>query len=249
MKVDKKRVLIVEDDDDVRQGMHILLSRRYEVRSVQDGTSAMVAARQQTPDAIVLDLGLPGGDSLRILDWMRDLRQLIDIPKIVVTGRDLGAAERQALDCGATHVFAKPADADELIQTIESATADAAERPRTVSVLLVEDDVDVRLAIGLQLKRAGYHVHGAADGATALLQVTRERPDVILLDLGLPGGGGRALLERIRANPETARIPVVVVTGRDLEHEGRELYAAGADALLQKPPTLDLLMEAIEGVR
>jgi DNA-binding response OmpR family regulator len=101
-------------------------------------------------------------------------------------------------------------------------------------ILVVEDDQDIRQLLQLQLTAAGYETAFAHDGVTALSKARKERPDLILLDLGLPAGGGFVVIERLRALPELEMLPVIVVTARGAE-EGEKAVALGARSYFPKP--------------
>jgi DNA-binding response OmpR family regulator len=100
-------------------------------------------------------------------------------------------------------------------------------------ILLVEDDQDAALAVGVMLRRRGFEVTSAADAITAVAVARREHPDLIILDMGLPAGGGDAVLGRLRAVVGTAETPVIVLTGLDISRE--HALEAGAQDLLRKP--------------
>lgn len=240
----KKRILLVEDDPDVRLGIATLLSRRFEVIECEDGTSTMVALRKHRPDALILDLGLPGGDGQRVLRWLAELPEFSDMPKLVVTGRDLDSARPEALANGADMVFAKPADIEMVADAIDIAVATPASAQ--LSVLVVEDDDDCRMAFEAGLRQAGFKTTSTSDAATALMRATRSRPDAIVLDLGLPAGGGRNLLDRLKANPDLRSVPVVVATGEAVAADDAELLAHGAVRVLNKPMEPDALVQALE---
>lgn len=112
-------------------------------------------------------------------------------------------------------------------------------------ILVVEDDGDVRLGYHVLLRAHHYQTCFAADSVSAISEARRERPDLILLDLGLPGGDGFVVLERLRMNTNLSMIPVVVVSARD--HHGNESRAleAGARAYVQKPWDDDVLLSLI----
>jgi len=102
-----------------------------------------------------------------------------------------------------------------------------------VKILLVEDSKPVRLENQAALHRAGYEVICAEDGETALQIAVKNKPDLILLDLILPKISGPEVLHRLKANPATAEIPVVVLSG--LTEKNREkLMEAGAEDYLEK---------------
>jgi two-component system KDP operon response regulator KdpE len=102
-------------------------------------------------------------------------------------------------------------------------------------VLIVEDDADVRLGYKVLLTAHHYDTIFAADSVFAISEALKHRPDLILLDLGLPAGDGFMVLERFRANTLLAPIPVIVVSARDLHGNKERALKAGAKAFLQKP--------------
>jgi DNA-binding response OmpR family regulator len=101
-------------------------------------------------------------------------------------------------------------------------------------ILVVEDDQDIRQLLHLQLTAAGYETAFARDAATAVSAARKESPDLVLLDLGLPAGGGLVVMERMRAIPELEMTPVIVVTARGAE-EGEKAVALGARKYFLKP--------------
>ena len=102
-------------------------------------------------------------------------------------------------------------------------------------VLVIEDDADVRLGYQVLLKANHYDTAFAIDGLTAISEANKFQPDLIILDLGLPAGDGFVVLERFRANPRLAVIPVIVVSARDLHGSKERALKAGAKAYVQKP--------------
>jgi two-component system, OmpR family, KDP operon response regulator KdpE len=109
-------------------------------------------------------------------------------------------------------------------------------------VLVIEDDpVQARL-LTVRLKAAGYNVAVACDGVQSVSAVRRERPDAILLDIGLPGGDGHVVLRRLKAIVHLSAIPIIAVSGRAAETDGERMLSAGADDYFQKPVDLDRLI-------
>lgn len=102
-------------------------------------------------------------------------------------------------------------------------------------ILIIDDDPDVRLGYHVLLKANRYDTCFGADAFSAIGEVRKQQPDLIVLDLGLPAGDGFVVLERLRANPHFAIIPVIVVSGRDLQANKERALKAGARAYLQKP--------------
>jgi DNA-binding response OmpR family regulator len=115
-----KKILVVEDDADVRLGYHILLKAHgYDTFFAPDSLTAISEARKAQPDLILLDLGLPAGDGFAVLERLRANTYLAMVPIIVVSGRDLHANKERALAAGAKAFLQKPWDDDELLKMID----------------------------------------------------------------------------------------------------------------------------------
>jgi two-component system KDP operon response regulator KdpE len=108
-------------------------------------------------------------------------------------------------------------------------------------VLLIDDDPVLARVFSVQLRGAGYDVAVACDGVQSVGAVRRERPDLILLDIGLPGGDGYTVLKRLKAIVHLSAIPIIAVSGRAAETDRDRMLAAGADDYFQKPVDLDRL--------
>ena len=116
------------------------------------------------------------------------------------------------------------------------------------SVLIVEDDDDIRNNIARLLKLEGYETLAAADGLTALELARQARPDVVISDVGMPGMDGFALVEAIRAESVLAATAVMLLTALDDRASMRRGMTAGADDYLAKPFTRVELLEALAGL-
>ncbi len=122
-----KKILIVEDDPDVRHGMHVRLkANNYDVIFAVDGLAGIAEARKQMPDLILLDLGLPAGDGFSVLDRLRAIDSLSLVPVIVVSARDRSANMDRALKAGAKAFLQKPVDNAELLAVIRKALKEPA---------------------------------------------------------------------------------------------------------------------------
>ena len=117
-----------------------------------------------------------------------------------------------------------------------------------MQILTIDDDPEFRLLMSTQLQARNITVVGAADGIQAIIKARGKQPDVILLDLGLPGGDGFLILERLKANKVLSTVPVIVVTARDLKEVEAKAFRAGAAASFQKPVNIDSLLTVIEEV-
>lgn len=114
------------------------------------------------------------------------------------------------------------------------------------TILVVEDDQDVRRFFGWTLRHAGYRVELAEDAIGAISTARRIAPDLVILDLGLPGGSGNVVLERLRNLSSTALVEVVVVTGALPDYDGGvQLASLGCDTVLLKPVSAEKLLAAV----
>jgi DNA-binding response OmpR family regulator len=110
-----------------------------------------------------------------------------------------------------------------------------AEMSDTKTVLIVDDDADIRTVVRMRLEAAQYHILEAPDGHSAVLLARTENPDLLLLDLTLPVMSGMDVLQALRDDPTTARIPVIVMSGKDESHNQRSALSLGAHAYVIKP--------------
>jgi CheY-like chemotaxis protein len=114
-------------------------------------------------------------------------------------------------------------------------------------ILLVEDNETIRGAFGILLEESGYEVLEAATGAEALAAARDHHPDLILMDLGLPDTHGLDVTRSLRADPATAGIPIVALTGRALETDQQACFDAGCVGYLAKPIDTKQLLKRIPG--
>ena len=130
--MDNKMILIVDDDPDVRHGMHVRLkANHYDTVFASDALSALAEARKHEPDLIILDLGLPAGDGFVVMEWLKAIPALAMIPIIVVSARDVRAYKAHAVQAGAKAFLQKPVDTAEFLAVIRRALGEPArpERP------------------------------------------------------------------------------------------------------------------------
>jgi len=113
-------------------------------------------------------------------------------------------------------------------------------------ILIVDDDAQIRLGLNARLRANGYVTCFAEDGVGVMSTAIREKPDLVLLDIGLPGGDGFLVMERLNANTNLAHVPVIVLTAREPETNEKRALEAGAVTFFQKPVENDDLLLAID---
>lgn len=103
------------------------------------------------------------------------------------------------------------------------------------TICIIEDMDQVRAMVSDVLEHAGFEVYGAADGLSGVALVKRVEPDLVVLDIGLPGGvPGTSVCQQLRADPKTARVGIVALTGNVDDESERAMFAAGADDYIKK---------------
>jgi DNA-binding response OmpR family regulator len=128
-----KKILIVDDDPDVLQSMNVRLkANHFDIFFASDAISCIAEARKNEPDLVILDLGLPAGDGFVVMERFKAVPSLATIPVIVVTGRDLRANQKRALDAGARAVLQKPVKNAELLAIIQQVLGQSAKREEPV---------------------------------------------------------------------------------------------------------------------
>jgi len=235
-----RRVLIVDDDDDVRDLMRVQLNHAgYVVLDARDAASALHIARTARPDVITVDLLMPGIDGWAFIDRLRQEEGLANIPIVVVTGA--ADAKTDARLPNDVSVVAKGEGNDRLLREISRALAGR----RGATVLVAEDDADLRGILTLSLTRNGHRVLQARDGAEALAAIEREQVDLLVLDLVMPNIDGFEVLARLREMTRGVTIPVVVVTGTDRSTTELQALRLGANVYLTKPIEAAALAEEV----
>jgi DNA-binding response OmpR family regulator len=115
-------------------------------------------------------------------------------------------------------------------------------------ILLVEDEANILEAIGFILSRDGWDVRGHGKGETALDEIARVNPDVLVLDVMLPGRSGLEILRELRAGPGTRDLPVLLLTAKGQARDREQAMALGANAYLTKPFSNDELVATVRGL-
>src|SRR5580692_10510647 len=112
-------------------------------------------------------------------------------------------------------------------------------------ILVVDDDPDLVRALRLRLRANNYEIATAGDGYAAIATAQKERPDLVVLDLGLPAGDGFVVLDRMQKSSALSGVPVIVLSARDPQGNEEKALKAGAAAYFQKPADNDELLNVI----
>ncbi len=221
-------VLAIDDDavalDLIRRALE---KEKVRVVTATGGADGLRLAAELHPAAITLDLLMAGMDGWTVLNTLKADPALADIPVVILTILD---AKRKAFALGASDFLSKPVDRRRLAAVLAKHRGTGA-RP---SVLLVDDDAAARAVLGKTLTRDGWEVREAENGKVALERIEEREPTLVLLDLVMPEMDGFEFLEALRARPGGQRVPVVVLTAKDLTAADRERLAGSVTRIVQK---------------
>ena len=226
------RVLVIEDDRAAAQLIQTqLISAGYESLVCQEPQNALELAVQFQPGAITLDIVMKPKNGWEVLSQLKRDPRTSHIPLIVVSMVDQPG---MGTLLGADEYLVKPVDKATLLAALQRRAGMRPSPKRTRPILVVEDDTATREFIVEMLTAQGYAVATASDGAQARAQVAANKPELVILDLVLPGAGGFELLGEWRASPRTADLPVFILTSKELTPEEQRFLRANAESLLRK---------------
>jgi len=218
-------VLVIDDEAAVRDLMQRFLTREgFRVVTAPGGEEGLRRARELRPDAITLDVMMPGMDGWAVLSALKADAAVADIPVIMLTivdDKNLGYA------LGASDYLTKPIDRERLVKVLT-------QHRRDLPVLVVDDDAGLRQLLRRMLEPEGFTVVEAENGRVALERLADVQPSVILLDLMMPEMDGFEFVAEFRRHEAWRAIPIVVVTAKDLSQDDRERLNGHVQKILQK---------------
>ncbi|HET8633994.1 MAG TPA: response regulator, partial [Gemmatimonadales bacterium] len=205
-----RKVLVIDDEESVRTLMRRFLGKEgFLVEEAATGASGLELARQWHPDAITLDVMMPGMDGWQVLAALKADPALADVPVIMLTVVD---DRKLAYSLGAVEYLAKPLDRELLRRLL--ARYDSGMAP--CRVLVVEDDPATSELMRRTVEDEGWIPVVARNGREGLERFDESQPALVLLDLMMPEMDGFTFIETVRAAPRLSDVPIVVVTAKDL---------------------------------
>ena len=197
----------------------------FEIVQATSADEAYEAARSQRPDAICVDLVMPGTDGWELLERLKDDPLTAQIPVLVISSLD---EPTLASSLGAAAFLRKPVERQTLIQTLDEVVGHAHD------ILVVDDSPTDRRRLAEFLAEEGYIVREAPSGPEALRIAEELPPDLLVIDLAMPEMSGFELVRRVQGLPATRNIPIFVLTGRSLSDPERRFLERHTQLLSQK---------------
>ncbi len=222
----KKTVLLADPDI----GMQLLLSRLlledgYAVLTASDGAEAIARLQTHQPDLLLANANLPGKSGAELCHFVKSTQS--PIPVVILSAGGTGVPEADA-------TITLPIDPQNVLETLQGIVerAESGETPPS-RLLVVDDDLGILNLLNTILTNEGYEVVTADCGRDGLAALEREQPDLILLDVQMPGMSGFEVLAAIRQNHPS--LPVIMITGFGSEDVATQALRLGADDYLTKP--------------
>ena len=232
------KILVVDDNPtNLKLVSDVLEFEGYDILKAVDAEEAQVVLAATLPDLILMDIALPGMDGLTLTRKLKAEERTRGIRIVALTAFAMKGDDQKAFDAGCDGYIAKPIDTRKLPDQVAGFLARASgQSPRSrMKILVVEDRaVDTKLAV-LVLSTAGHHVSAVEAAEQVIAAIQADRPQIILLDLDLPGMDGLALVRKLKADPDTRDIHVLAVTFYSEKYPKAVALAAGCDAYLLKP--------------
>lgn len=259
---DVRRLLIVEDDSELRHNLELLLGRdQLQIVAVGTLAGALEQLSTVTFDCMVMDLSLPDGSGYDLLEHMAGNDDVGFPPVIVYTGRALGREEEQRLRRYSKSIIIKGARSperllDEVTLFLHSVEASLptdqqrllreARRRDTVldgrTVLLAEDDVRNIFALSSVLEPLGVTLEIARNGQEAVDRLAEREVDLVLMDIMMPEKDGLAAMREIRAQRHLQDLPIIALTAKAMPDDRERCLQAGANDYIAKPIDVDKLV-------
>ena len=242
---DKKKILIIEDETILGE----LLMQRLGAEGCEtfwavDGETGMEKMREVLPDLVLLDIVMPKKDGYEVLTEMRADTALKDIPVIVISNSGQPVEIKRIVELGVKDYIVKAQfSPDEVLEKVckylnrakrNAKEKSAKKRSSGVKILIVEDDPFLSSIAFVRLEQEGYKVSVATDGEKALALLKKEIPDLILLDIVMPGVSGFDVLKAVKADERYKDISVIMFSNLGQEHEIEDSKKFGADDFLVK---------------
>ena len=230
-------ILVVDDDANVRRFLsHELTRKGYHVIEASDGEEAIDKVKKFLPDLITLDVMMPGISGFEVTSNLKKDPDTMSIPILIISVLDV---KEESLKRGADAYVPKSASSEVILERISNLLLS----PQG-TILVVDDDKSLVKSITYELEQRGFSTAVAHDGEEALDVVNNNPPDLIILDMLMPKMDGHEVIRELKSKSNTSGIPVIVLTGLELDEERVKNFPSGASGFFTKAGGLSQLLES-----
>ena len=236
-----QKILIINDDEALAGAIQTKLQiNGYQAAVAYNGEEGLAKAEGEKPDLILLDMTMPRKSGFEVLESLNKTEELKTVPVIIIsnTGEavEIENAKKMWIKDYLIEAEFSPDEVLEKIQAVLGAGGPekTPAKPNGVKILLVEDDHFLRDILAQKLRDVGYKVVQSIDGEGAIRLINDERPNLVLLDLILPGIDGFEVLRQKKENQELTSIPVIILSNLGQKEEIDKGLALGASDFVIK---------------
>ena len=253
-----KKILIVEDNEmNLKLFSQLLKIGKFKYLEAANGEEGLRLAKKHKPDLILMDIQLPGMDGLSATRAIRSDPDMAHIPVVALTAHAMQGDKQKCIDAGCNGYITKPIDTRNFVTQVKDILSKVNPEAGRVKlenpspdprILIVDDDPkNVKLISGF-LHNQPYELLTAYSGEEALELTRKEKPDLILLDIMMPGKDGFTVTKELKADPKTAAIPIIMVTALSSTKDKVKGLEAGAEEFLSKPVNKEEIQTRISSV-
>lgn len=240
-------VLVVDDDPEVLEVMKSYLMEECRVSTVMGGRQAIEHVQRNHVDVILLDVEMPIMDGFRTLELLRNMSECINVPILLVTGRNDKYTVLNSLCKGVDGYLVKPVDKETVLSKIREVILHKSIERNKKTVLAIDDDM-AYLKLVRRYLQDDYNVVMINSAKLAMEYLIKNIPDIILLDYQMPLYSGSTVMNMLQRHPDTQNIPVIILTGCSDLDAVKECILCNPAGYLVKPVSKETLCETIERV-
>lgn len=227
---DHPLALVIEDSERAAELIRLQLEPEgFEIVIAANAEAGLELLKTRQPSVIILDILLPDMDGWDLLSRIKQSDPATGVPVVIVS---IVADTEKGFSLGASAVLQKPVSRADLIDTLKN--LGLTRNNRSLKVLIVDDDPKAVELLSAYLLEPGYTVLRAHSGQEGITLARRELPDLLVLDLMMPEVNGFDVVEALKNNPDTAMIPIVVMTAKLLTDQDHAILNGNVAAILEK---------------
>ena len=257
-----EKVLIIEDNElNMKLVRSLLQLGKYRVFEADNAEKGLQLMRANRPDLVLMDIQLPGMNGLKATQIIKKDNDLKHTPVVALTSYAMQGDEKKAVSAGCAGYITKPIDTRSFLDQIQKfikhdaqeTKAPNSDRPASqnstcAKVLIVDDEPKNIKLLSAQMPPSEFNIISAHGGIEAMQKINDQHPDLILLDIMMPDMDGYEVTRRVKANPATKEIPIILITALDSKDDKVKGLEAGAEEFLTKPVNMAELRTRINSM-